>query len=209
VVLTARMPSAPLDPPEWPSERALGRAALRPLFFVGLWCLLLLLHVVSDDDRDAFWSTVVVVWSLLIAVSTAKVIGDVKAVRAWRRLPAEGDERMIWGTSAQFVLPTGGAGHGGVFALSTTRLRYAPRWFARLRGVHAQEWPRDALGPVSVQPYDGRRRVGGGRWVVLDVVDQPSIVILNTEQHLVAADLHTALSAARAEDPVHPVADPS
>jgi hypothetical protein len=203
------MPPAPLDPPEWPSERALGRTALRQLVFIGLWCLLLVSRMVFPDDRDALWSATIVFWSLLIALSTAQFVADFRAVRAWRRFPTEGDERMVWGTSAQFILPTGGAGHGGVFALSTTRLRYAPRWFARLRGVRAQEWPIGALGPVSVQPYDGRRRVGGGRWVVLDVVGQPSLVILNTEQHLVAADLHSALSSARAEDHVHPVTDPS
>ena len=200
------MLAAPLNPPEWPSERALRRTASKQLIYIGLWCLLLVSKVLFDDERDGPWAAIVVGWSVLIALSMVQFVGDIRAVSAWRRFPIEGDEQMVWGTSGQFIMPTGGAGYGGVFGLSTTRLRYAPRWVARLRGVHAQEWPLAALGAVSIQPYEGRRRYGGGRWVVLDVIDQASLVILNPEQHLVAADLHTSLSNIHAK---HPAVDPS
>ena len=203
------MSSPSLDPGPWPSERALRRKALYQLVYIALWCAILATQLLINDDRDGLWVATLVCWTVLIAASTVQFVADVKAVRGWRRLPVEGDERMVWGTSAQLILPTGSGGYGGVFGLSSTRLRYVPRWFARVRGLREQEWPVAALGAVSVQPYDGRRRLGGGRWVVLDVAGEASVVILNPEQHLVAADLHSALSGVREDDPALPLVDPA
>jgi len=192
-----RRPATMPGPTEWPSERGLRRRALNQIGFVLLGVGLLCLQLADDDDR-ALETVMVIVYVVLLIALGAQIVGDVRAVHAWRRFPTDADEQLLWGTSAQLILPTGGAGFGGVFALSTTRLRYVPRWAARLRGVRPEEWPVEVLGPVSVEPVDRRRRYRGGRWVVLDVADRGSIVLLNEEQHLVAADLHDALVRAHA-----------
>lgn len=161
-VLTTPMLSTPLSSPEWPSERALRRTASKQLFYIGLWCLLLVSRVVFVDERDGFWTATVVGWSVLIALSMVQFGGDIRAVSAWRRFPTKGDEQMSWGTSGQFILPTGGAGYGGIFGLSTTRLRYAPRWIARLRGVQAQSGRSRPSAPSASSPTTVADASAGG-----------------------------------------------
>ena len=187
------------------SERALRGVLLRQAVLVGLLSILFVLQLIWRQEREGSWYVLLVLASLYITLGPLQIIGDLRALSGWRRLPVMPGEILLWGTLAQLISPTGGA-FQGTFALSTTRLRYRPRLVGRLRGATDQEWLLNQLGAVRVTPVDGRRKYRGGRWVELDVVGGTSITILNAEQHLVADDLFEALRSARAVHGVDSVA---
>jgi len=192
------MTKAALDPPRSPSEQKLrggqtwvvaSSAALAVLFVVQLgWRA-------GAEGRDGLWYAMAIVVGLY-GLSLAVLVGRIRAVSTWRRLPVEPGERLLWGTFAPRVLPTGGAAYPGRFALSTTRLRYLPDPVSRLRGVGAEEWPVAALHDVRVTPVDERRRLRGGRWVMVDVEGGEPITILSAESYLVADEMFEALRVA-------------
>jgi len=194
--------AAALDPPASPSERALRSRAwwgAAPPVVLGVVVALQLLD--HDRDRGWVWVTTLIAGVVLGLLALVAVVVDLRAPGAWRRLPVDPGERLVWGTTAQIVRPTGGAGLTGVLALSTARLRWVPRASARLRGSRPEEWPLDAVGTVSVQPVDHRRRARGGRWVVLEIVGREPLSVVSTEAHLVADDLWKALAAVRSAEP--------
>lgn len=192
------MDKAVPDPPRQRSEKKLlgGQG-----WTVGLYALLTALGVAQvgwraeSDGRDVIWfvmSTLVV----LLGASVVMLAVRLFAITSWRRLPVGPDERLLWGTFADRVLPTGGAAYPGRFALSTTRLRYLPDTVSRLRGVTDEEWPATALHDVRVTPVDERRRRRGGRWVMVDVDGGAPITLMSNEAHLVADELFEALRVA-------------
>lgn len=190
------MDKAALDPPRTASERKLQSGQG---FTLGWSVLLNVLFVVQlawraeSEGRDGLWSAMLV-FVVLYAASLVVLAGRLLAVTSWRRLPVEPGERLLWGTFAERVLPSGGAAHPGRFALSTTRLRYLPDPISRLRGVAAEEWPATALHDVRVTPVDSRRRRRGGRWVMVDVEGGDPITLMSGEAHLVADELFEALN---------------
>ncbi|KIU02409.1 hypothetical protein [Frigoribacterium sp. MEB024] len=192
------MDKAVPDPPRSRSEQklrggqwwTLGWGALLTVLFVAQssWRF-------TTDGPDGLWYVMVA----LIVVYVVALVGQVRrvfAITSWRRLPVELGERLLWGTFADRVLPTGGAAHPGRFALSTTRLRYLPDPISRLRGVTGEEWPATALHDVRVTPVDERRRRRGGRWVMVDVEGGAPITLMSNEAHLVADELFEALRVA-------------
>jgi len=179
------------------SERALRGGLLRQAVLVGLLSILFLLQLIWRQEREGSWYVMLVLVVFYISLGPIRLIGDLRALSGWRRLPVMPGETLLWGTLAQLISPKGGA-FQGTFALSTTRLRYRPRLLSRLRGAAEQEWQLGQLGAVRVTPVDARRKYRGGRWVELDVIDATTITILNAEQHLVADDLFEALRRARA-----------
>jgi len=188
------------------SERALRGGLLRQAVLVGLLCILFLFQLIWRQEREGSWYVMTLVLVVFyISLGPIRIIGDLRALSGWRRLPVMPGETLLWGTLAQLISPKEGA-FQGAFALSTTRLRYRPRLLSRLRGAADKEWPLDQLGAVRVTPVDARRKFRGGRWVELDVVDATMITILNAEQHLVADDLFEALRRARAVHEVNAVA---
>lgn len=192
------MDKAALDPPRTASEKALQS---RQLFQVALQVLLVVLFVAQLSFRaetrghDGIWF---VMLAFVVALATADAVLVVRllAVTSWRRLPVRPDERLLWGTFAERVMPSGGAAYPGRLALSTTRLRYLPDPISRLRGAVAEEWPAAALHDVRVTPVDARRRRRGGRWVMVDVAGGDPITLMSAEAHLVADELFEALSVA-------------
>jgi len=185
------------EPAASASERALRRGLLGQAVLVGLLSILFLLQLIWRQEREGSWYVMLVLFIFYITLGSSHIIGDLRALSGWRRLPVMPGETLLWGTLAQLISPKGGA-FQGTFALSTTRLRYQPRLLSRLRGAAEKEWPLDQLGAVRVTPVDARRKFRGGRWVELDVVDATTITILNAEQHLLADDLFEALRRARA-----------
>jgi len=190
------MDKAALDPPRTGSERAL-RASQG--WMVSLYGLLAALSVAQlawhdeSDGRDGIWFVRLAITGLFV-LSVAFLALRLLAVTSWRRLPVRPDERLLWGTFAERVLPSGGAAYPGRLALSTTRLRYLPDPISRLRGAVAEEWPAAALHDVRVTPVDARRRRRGGRWVMVDVEGGDPITLMSAEAHLVADELFEALS---------------
>lgn len=149
------------------------------------------------SERDGLSWAFLALFVLFVVLGVAQIVGDFRAISAWRHAATQPGEALIWGASAQRILPTGGGGYAGVFVLSSTRLRYIPRASARIRGAGPAEWSLDRLGTVSVEPNDHRRRVRGSRWVVVSVDREDPITLLNNHQDLLADDLHTALLRAR------------
>lgn len=147
----------------------------------------------ESDGRDGIWSTRLAITGLFV-LSVIFLALRLLAVTSWRRLPVEPGERLLWGTFAERVLPSGGAAYPGRFALSTTRLRYLPDPISRLRGAAAEEWPAAALHDVRITPVDARRRRRGGRWVMVDVEGGDPITLMSGEAHLVADELFEALN---------------
>jgi hypothetical protein len=192
------MEKAVPDPPRSRSEQKLrgGQA-----WMVGLYTLLTILFVAQltwraqAEGRDGIWF---VMFAVIVLFGTSVVVLALRtlAITSWRRLPVEPGERLLWGTFAERVLPSGGAAHPGRFALSTTRLRYLPDPISRLRGAVAEEWPAAALHDVRVTPVDERRRRRGGRWVMVDVDGGAPITLMSNEAHLVADELFEALRVA-------------
>ena len=187
----------PAEPAVSASERALRGGLLRQAVLVGLLCILFLFQLIWRQEREGSWYVMLVLVVFYISLGPIRIIGDLRALSGWRRLPVVPGETLLWGTLAQLISPQEGA-FQGTFALSTMRLRYRPRLLSRLRGAAEKEWQLDQLGAVRVTPVDARRKYRGGRWVELDVVDATMITILNAEQHLVADDLFEALRRARA-----------
>ena len=192
------MDKAVPDPPRYRSEQKLRGGQWWTL---GWGVLLTVLFVAQSswrfttDGPDGLWYAM----AALIVVYVVALGGQVRrvfAITSWRRLPVGPDERLLWGTFADRVLPTGGAAHPGRFALSTTRLRYLPDPISRLRGVTGEEWPATALHDVRVTPVDERRRRRGGRWVMVDVDGGAPITLMSNEAHLVADELFDALRVA-------------
>ena len=194
---TTRATRRPLDPPRSTSEGRLRRAALwqllLPVVLMGLYAPARLL----DDDRTP---GDLLLWGMLVCLAGLFItqLVEFRQVGAWRTLPVEPGERMLWGTSAAWILPTGGAGHPGSFALSDRRLRYVPGPTARLRGTAPAEWPVARLLSVAVSPVDHRRRLRGGAWVVIEIADADPVTVLTPEPHAVAAELHEQLLRTRA-----------
>ena len=186
-----------LDLPVTASERALQRSVLGQLPLFGVLGAIACAQLVFRTDRDGLSWAFLTLFVLFAVLGGAQIVGDLRAVRAWRRVVTEPGEALVWGTSAQRILPTGGGGYAGVVVLSSTRLRYIPRASARIRGASPAEWPLDRLGTVSIEPNDHRKRVRSSRWVVLSVEQQAPITLLNNHQDLLADDLHTALLRAR------------
>lgn len=192
------MDKAALDPPRTASEKALQS---RQLFQVAVQVLLVLLFVAQLSFRaetrghDGIWFAML---AFVVALAAADVVLVVRllAVTSWRRLPVGPDERLLWGTFAERVLPSGGAAHPGRLALSTARLRYLPDPISRLRGARAEEWPAAGLHDVRITPVDERRHRRGGRWVMVDVEGGDPITLMSSEAHLVADELFEALSVA-------------
>jgi hypothetical protein len=192
------MEKAVPDPPRSRSEQKLrgGQA-----WMVGLYTLLTILFVAQltwraqAEGRDGIWF---VMFAVIVLFGTSVVVLALRtlAITSWRRLPVEAGERLLWGTFADRVLPTGGAAYPGRFALSTTRLRYLPDPVSRLRGVTDEEWPAAALHVVRITPVDERRRRRGGRWVMVDVDGGAPITLMSNEAHLVADELFEALRVA-------------
>jgi hypothetical protein len=193
------MDKAALDPPRLRSEQKLRNGQI---VLVGLYGLLSALGVAqvvwraTEDGRDAVWWVMATLAVFLVA-SVVVLALRLLSLTSWRRLPVERGERLLWGTFAERVLPTGGAAHPGRFALSTTRLRYLPDPISRLRGAEDEEWPAAALHDVRITPVDARRRRRGGRWVMVDVDGGASITVMSAEAHLVADELFEALSVTR------------
>jgi hypothetical protein len=192
------MEKAVPDPPRSRSEQKLrgGQA-----WMVGLYTLLTILFVAQltwraqAEGRDGIWF---VMFAVIVLFGTSVVVLALRtlAITSWRRLPVEAGERLLWGTFAERVLPTGGAAYPGRFALSTTRLRYLPDAVSRLRGATDEEWPAAALHDVRITPVDERRRRRGGRWVMVDVDGGAPITLMSNEAHLVADELFEALRVA-------------
>jgi hypothetical protein len=192
------MEKAVPDPPRSRSEQKLrgGQA-----WMVGLYTLLTILFVAQltwraqAEGRDGIWF---VMFAVIVLFGTSVVVLALRtlAITSWRRLPVEAGERLLWGTFAERVLPTGGAAYPGRVALSTTRLRYLPDAVSRLRGVTDEEWPAAALHDVRITPVDERRRRRGGRWVMVDVDGGAPITLMSNEAHLVADELFEALRVA-------------
>ncbi|KQO81421.1 hypothetical protein ASF17_09480 [Frigoribacterium sp. Leaf263] len=124
-------------------------------------------------------------------------LAQFRAYGSWRSLPVEPGETLLWGTVAALILPTGGAGYGGRFVLSSRRLRYLPDLTSRLRGGQPTEWPVASIVGVEVSPVDHRRRLRGGAWVVLEIADADPVTILTPEPHAVAAEFHEHLASTR------------
>ncbi|MGY3261439.1 hypothetical protein [Frigoribacterium sp. 2355] len=192
------MDKAVPDPPRHRSEQKLRAAQA---WMISLYAFLTLLFVAQltwraqSEGRDGSWF-VMLVGTVLFAAAVVVLALRTLALSSWRRLPVDPGERLLWGTFAERVLPTGGAAYPGRFALSTTRLRYMPDPVSRLRGVTAEEWPVAALHDVRVTPVDERRRRRGGRWVMVDAEGGASITLMSNESHLVADELFEALEVA-------------
>ncbi|WP_123570734.1 hypothetical protein [Frigoribacterium sp. PhB118] len=192
------MDKAVPDPPRHRSEQKLRAAQA---WMVSLYAFLTLLFVAQltwraqSEGRDGSWF-VMLVGTVLFAAAVVVLALRTLALSSWRRLPVDPGERLLWGTFAERVLPTGGAAYPGRFALSTTRLRYVPDPVSRLRGVTAEEWPVAALHDVRVTPVDERRRRRGGRWVMVDAEGGAPITLMSNESHLVADELFEALEVA-------------
>lgn len=186
-----------LDPPVTASERALRRSVLGPLPLFAILGAIICAQLVFRTNGDGLSWAFLALFVVFAVLGAAQIAGDLRAVGAWRLVVTEPGETLVWGTSAQRILPTGGGGYAGVFALSSTRLRYIPRALARIRGASPAEWSLDRLGTVSIEPNDHRKRVRGSRWVVLSVEQEDPITLLNNHQDLLGDDLHTALLRAR------------
>lgn len=186
-----------LDPQVTASERAQRRSALGQLPLIGILGAIACAQLVFRTDRDGLSWALLAVFVLFTVLGVAQIVGDFRAISAWRHVATEPGEALIWGTSAQRILPTGGGGYAGMFVLSSTRLRYIPRASARIRGAHPAEWSLDRLGTVSIEPNDHRKRVRGSRWVIVSVEQEDPITLLNNHQDLLANDLHMALLRAR------------
>ncbi|VXC02984.1 hypothetical protein [Frigoribacterium sp. 9N] len=192
------MDKAVPDPPRHRSEQKLRGAQA---WMVSVYALLTLLLVAQlawraqSEGRDGSWF-VMLVGTVLFAAAVVVLALRTLALSSWRRLSVDPGERLLWGTFAERVLPTGGAAYPGRFALSTTRLRYVPDPVSRLRGVTAEEWPVAALHDVRVTPVDERRRRRGGRWVMVDAEGGAPITLMSNESHLVADELFEALEVA-------------
>lgn len=187
---------APLDPPRSGSERRLRRSAL--------WQLLVPVVVlgvnvpvrIADDDRTTF-DVLLIGLMLVVAALSIGQLAQIRAFGSWRSLAVEPGETLLWGTVAALILPTGGAGYGGRFVLSSRRLRYLPDLTSRLRGGQPTEWPVASIVGVEVSPVDHRRRLRGGAWVVLEIADADPVTILTPEPHAVAAEFHEHLASTR------------
>ncbi|WP_156463257.1 hypothetical protein [Frigoribacterium sp. Leaf172] len=187
---------APLDPPRSGSERRLRRSAL--------WQLLVPVVVlgvnvpvrIADDDRTTF-DVLLIGLMLVVAALSIGQLAQIRAFGSWRSLAVEPGETLLWGTVAALILPTGGAGYGGRFVLSSRRLRYLPDLTSRLRGGQPAEWPVASIVGVEVSPVDHRRRLRGGAWVVLEIADADPVTILTPEPHAVAAEFHEHLASTR------------
>ncbi|OII21908.1 hypothetical protein [Frigoribacterium sp. MCBA15_019] len=192
------MDKAVPDPPRPRSERKLRGAQA---WMVSLYSFLTVLFVAQlvwraqSEGRDGSWFVMLTGTAFLAAAVVGLALRTL-ALSSWRGLPVGPGERLLWGTFADRVLPTGGAAYPGRFALSTTRLRYLPDPISRLRGVTGEEWPATALHDVRVTPVDERRRRRGGRWVMVDVDGGASITLMSNEAHLVADELFEALRVA-------------
>ncbi|ROS57793.1 hypothetical protein [Frigoribacterium sp. PhB24] len=187
-----------LDPPRSRSEQKLRGGQWWTLSCYGLVTLLVVVQLSwrhENDGPDGLWY-VMAALVVVYVVALLGLVGRVLAVSSWRRLPVEQGERLLWGTFAERVLPTGGAAYPGRVALSTTRLRYLPDPISRLRGVTDEEWPAAALSDVRITPVDERRRRRGGRWVMVDVEGGAPITLMSNETHLVADELFEALRVA-------------
>lgn len=188
--MTPTPPRERLHPPRSESERRLRRALL--------WQLLLPVAVVAVNVPGRLMQGVaspldvgvLASSAVLVAIVFVELVPRFHSFGSWRALPVEPGETMLWGTVASLILPTGGAGHGGRFALSTTRLRFLPGLASRLRGTGPAEWPVASIVSVEVSPVDGRRRLRGGAWVVIHIADADPVTVLTPEPHLVAAELH-------------------
>lgn len=186
-----------VDPTATASERAQRRSALGQLPLISILGALAYVQLVFRTDRDGLSWTFLAIFVLFTALGGAQIVGDFRAISAWRHVWTEPGEALVWGTSAQRILPNGGGGYAGIFALSSTRLRYIPRTSARIRGASPAEWSLDRLGTVSVEPNRQQKRIRSSRWVVLSVEREAPITLLNNHQDVLADDLHTALLQAK------------
>jgi hypothetical protein len=192
------MDKAVPDPPRHRSEQKLRGGQWWSLGWQALVAVILVAQLSwrhATDGPDGLWY-VMAALLVVYAIALVGLVLRVFAITSWRRLPVEAGERLLWGTFAERVLPTGGAAYPGRFALSTTRLRYLPDAVSRLRGVTDEEGPAAALHDVRVTPVDERRRRRGGRWVMVDVDGGASITMMSNEAHLVADELFEALRVA-------------
>jgi len=187
---------APLDPPRSGSERRLRRSALWQLL-VPVVLVALHLPIRLAGDRLTTGDVMVVGISVVALGLVIAQLAQFRAYGSWRSLPVEPGETLLWGTVAALILPTGGAGYGGRFVLSSRRLRYLPDLTSRLRGGQPTEWPVASIVGVEVSPVDHRRRLRGGAWVVLEIADADPVTILTPEPHAVAAEFHEHLASTR------------